>query len=252
MKATDSTFDVVDELAFRAVNGDRQAADAAIRVLEPLLAKIARQVAKKAGGRRVEDDVYGDVLLGAAKALTRYDGGRGRAAVFVEKTARLYAKQRSHGYLSQIAAHKRERTVVDFDQPAFRGYTPLSQVDGDGDQIEEQIAGILSSEYADREHRYQVNRWIGYRLWKRLESLEREVTQRKLGIPPRARTLGHLGPNKRAARLATNRPESYDEIARSLGVSRESVRNIVKRAIPKLGLDEMPAPVGRNRLPIAR
>lgn len=250
MTPTDPEFAILDDLAIRARAGDGEAGNAAMRVAAPLLDAIARQLVRHFNLWKRADDVRADVDHEAAKALARYDPGQGRAAVYIVKTARLGALRKARDYFSPVGARAAGKDrALNFNDPVFKGYVPFGEASsGDDDGgIEERLPGDLGTERTERERRRAAAQRIG-KLLQRLPPLEQEVTRRRFGIPPRAR---ELAPSRRGARLATNRAETYDEIAESLGTTRQTITNILKRVLPTLGLENLPAPVGRNRLPIA-
>lgn len=252
LKPTDRQFDVLDELAVRAIHGDRDAADAAMRVAAPLLAQLAQRLVREYNlTRNVEkEDVRADVDHGAARALAEYNPARGRAANWIVYVAARHARRASGGYFSTIGAARVAgwggAKALDFEDPVFRGYTPLGEVDENGDAIEDRLSGVVGSERAEREERWRAAQRIG-KMFRRLTPREREVVRRRFGLPPRPKDIGSY---RRARRLGSSRAESYDEIAASMGLTGEWVRNILKRVIPQIGLENLPAPVPRNRLPI--
>ena len=202
--------DELDSLALKAAAGDRAAEAQVIVGVVDLAWCIGDDATTRTSLERAFDDIFGDVLVEAVRAVRRYDG-RGRISRYIGSTLRSAVRGHTRRYLSRIgAAAIPVRGRLDFTRgalsaPGLYDDAPDRRNDDDGDRrldlpvLRERVARLLSA----------------------LDSREREVVRRRFG-------------------LYGSEPETQRYIAAAMGISHQRVAQIERAAMYRLGARATP------------
>lgn len=222
------TPDELDSLALE--KGDAAAETKVIEVTTPLVISMVKQMLRSSSLRPHAQDLQAEGLLGALKAIRRYDG-RGHLMPYLAGCVLMELRRAARGYYSSIGAHIAAEDDLNFQDSIFK----------DTVWFEETVSGQMPDHV--RRMMENRNRLFNYLKHSGLSPFEREVILRRWGIYwRRASTNPRYGI---AAR--TMRSHSCDEIGLDYGLTGERIRQIQRGIMAKLGITTKPAKAPRTR-----
>ena len=215
----------LDALALRARSGDREAEDATLCAITPLVKAIVYKVSSRT--QRVAEhaeDLLQDGLKAALSCIRRYDGTT-RLVKYLRPRVEGEIRTCARMFFSRVGGRVSRTATLDLSAPIFTEYTPID--------TSERVLGCaqLTPAWASTRGDAKTRLHLMLRM-RRLTQFEKEIVCRRWGIPV-TRASTNPWARKRAEEA---RPESLDAIGRDYEVSGETIRIAQASAEAKLGL----------------